>query len=413
MRSQAARAQSQAQETDKLNANATTVVESSKESGNIERVKGSNAVENDQKVKPVQSGISESDTTGVKEQKGNAVDTSKERVKAVAMPVKRSSEASSDKPQPEMKFKASKDKAVSMPVKKKPADTNEQAPKGVTFKINKDKAVSMPVKRRDTTEEQVKSEVKFKTSKDKVVSMPVKRRDTEERDKGDTNKRLSGTDPRLSGSGDKDTPIKPVGAKCVSMPIKQKKSPEKDATSGVKIKTSGHVSMPVKRKDTKEKEIAQTNEKGKTKETVKDKKSEQKAGIATLKAENKVEENIKLKDIKSDKPATKISETKDAKDNKDRKVQFLSVNEVDDATKNAKKPEALKPALKKSSVEERGEKKLDTLAVEEFTDINRERKSSLSEDKLQGKSLSFFNLKSNCGYEIYWVIRISECNLGI
>ena len=388
MRSQAAKAQSQAQETDKVQSPVTSPVDNSKDiakeisGGNLERVGNSRTLANDQAIKSVQTRRLESDKTSTEACKDNTIDTSKEKVKAVSMPVKRA--ADSDKPQPEMKFKVNKDKPASMPVKKKPTDTNAQAPARVNFKINKDKPASMPAKRRDTTEEPSKVELKFKANKDKVVGMPVKRRDAQEKDKDATSKRLSGTSKRLSGTDsdlsgteDKGTPVKPVQNKCVSMPIKPKTEPQKDAAPGVKLKPSGHVSMPIKRKDTKEKESAQTIAKAQTKETAKDTKTEQKAHIATSKEANKVAN----KDIKSNEPATKISGTQDAKDNKKGKVQFLSVNDVGDDSIKAKKPEELKPALRKNV----GEKKLDTLAVEEYHDATRERKSSLSEDKLQGE----------------------------
>lgn len=394
MRSQAAKAQSLAQETDKVKSPVTSPVDGSKEfakeisGGNLEGRGNSRALANDQAIESVQT----SDKTSTGGQKDNVIDTSKEKVKAVSMPVKRSSTADSDKPQPEMKFKVNKDKPASMPVKKKPTDSSAQAPARVNFKINKDKPASMPAKRHDTTEEQSKVELKFKANKDKVVAMPVKRRDTQEKGKDVTSKRLSGTDSDLSGTEDKGTSVKPVPTKCVSMPIKPKKEPEKDVVPGVKIKPSGHVSMPIKRKDTKEKESIQTVAKTQAKETAKDTKTEQKAPYVVSKEANKVAN----KNIKSNEPATKMSGKQDAKDNKKGKVQFLSVNEVGNDSNKARKQDELKPALRKNV----GEKKLDTLAVEEYHDVTRERKSSLSEDKLQEIQEAFVVFDQNRDGEI-------------
>ena len=410
MRSQAARAQSQSQEPDKISSPVTSPVESSKDiakeisGSDHERLSDSRALVNDQAIKPVPTGRLESDKAGsMGKEKSTVNDASKDKVKAVSMPVKRSSTTDSDKTQPEMKFKINKDKPASMPVKKKPTDTSAQAPTKVNFKINKDKAVSMPVKKRDTTEDQQpKTEMKFKASKDKVVSMPIKRRDTQEKDKNTTSKRLSGTDSDLSGTEDKGAPVKHVPTKHVSMPLKPKKEPEKDTATGVKVKPSGHVSMPVKRKDTKETEKVQPIEKVQTNETAKVKKTGQKVQAPISKAANE-DAN---KDTRSGEPATKISDKHDVKDNKKGKVQFLSVNEVGGDSDKIEKSEERKPALKKGV----GEKKLDSLAVEGYHDVSRERKSSLSEDKLQGDWISpVFNEINESSIDILSDGHLAEC----
>lgn len=364
MRSQAAKAESEARESQTSDANMTPVTESPKEISETEKVKCVSMPV--RRPYPVESSeaISVTATDKTRSSEDSATGKVKE-AKVVSMPVKRSSAAGNEKSQPEMKFKLSKEKVVSMPVKRSPAAENEPSQDKISFKINKEKVVGMPVKRRDATE-------KDKSDKSKRLSADeTKISGTDKRDKS---KRFSADETKLSGTDSKDTVNKPEKAKHVSMPLKPKKPPEEAATPVVKIKPREHVSMPVKQSSKTEKESAQTSETDtKIKAAVKDAKSNQKKDTIATPTKTETKDNKKLlsKDSKSAAPAQKLSGTKEAVDNKDRKVQWLTVADAEDETRNEKKQ-----IWRTSPVEGKCERKVDTLAVEGYNNLGR--KSSLS-----------------------------------
>ena len=269
--------------------------------------------------------------------------------------------------------------------------------------------MSMPVKRKPA-EEKPQPVMKFKVNKDKPASMPVKRRDTCEKDASEKTKAGVNDTRNVAVTNDKDTKQQEVKTKHVSMPVKPRKTSDKDTDKAVVVTTKTneelsskesaatekvkHVSMPVKRRDKKDTENAQTN-KGQSK-VVSVSTSDQtnqksnKSNIVPVAAKSSDKETAKqiINDSQksdADKSANKVDSVTDTQD-KDKKVKFVSIGKPEEDTKKEKKPEGLKSALKKSTVSEnKPELKQDKLTVEDFSNKARERKSSLSEDKLQGK----------------------------
>lgn len=317
-------------------------------------------------------------------------------VKCVAMPVKTTTSVETNKMQADMNMAAD-------------SDQGDIENKQDTAKEKKQKVVSMPVRRRPA-EEKPQPVMKFKRSKDKPASMPVKRRDTCEKDTNEKSKAIVTDTSNMAVTNDKDTKEQEVKTKYASMPVKPRKTSDKDTdkVSVVTTKTTEelsskesaatekvkYASMPVKRRDKKDTENAQTNkDQSKVVSVSTNDQTNQKSNksnIVPVTAKSNDKETAKQ--IVNDgqkgdtgKTASKVDSVTDTQD-KDKKVKFVSVGEPEEDTKKEKKPEGLKSALKKSNVSEnRPEWKQDKLTVEDFNDKASERKSSLSEDKLQGK----------------------------
>ena len=440
MRSKAAKLQSQVEEmvTNNTNTTQNTAVAPAE-------------VLNDNKAKAVsmpvkRPPVAEKDKPQVKMPKvpdtdSSSNDATEKKVKFASMPVKRTPANNQTKPPVQVGKMVDankgvdenvsiekKAKVVSMPVKRTPAteqgqssvktarvpETSKSGSNESLTTDKKNKVVGMPVKRSNNVAQEKPSversisadSGKMAVKKDNTVSMNVKRRETADSDKGKDSKLRHSADFSGAAKSDVNDNKKEKKVKFEGMSAKTNKVSDKVAVPGVPVKS-------VETKPTPTRDSA-TNSANKTppvpmkKPTLKEKENAQKDKSKTNVASSETNQKPKSvavsndKDVKANAKTSvndKVSSAADHSNNKnkdlhssDKKVKFVAPSVPKPDAKQEKKPETLKSALKKTNVsEQKANTNIDKLTVKDDSGKTSERKSSLSEDKLQG----LFEVQSN------------------